>query len=353
MRIAIVGPIPPPNGGMAMQTKQLIRLMDEAGFDVTHIATNGAYRPAVIGRIPVVRALFRLCGYLFTLLRSLKSFDVIHLMANSGWSFYLFVMPVIYIASWYKVPVVMNYRGGLADEFFAKDWRWIKGAITRVKKVIVPSDFLKQIFEKYDVVTTIVPNIVDLTIFDVHQPALNDDSLHVVVTRNLELIYDNKTAIEGFALFSKQYPNATMSIAGTGEQRSELEHQVASLDLNERIHFLGRLERNEMAKLYSSADILLNTSLVDNTPNSIIEALACGLVVVSSDVGGIPCLVSDNKHAFLIPPSAPQRVADKLIEVLLNKKTAQEIALNGHNMVTRFTPEVVIPQLITIYQGLR
>lgn len=352
MKIAIVGPIPPPNGGMAMQTKQLIRLVSEAGCDVTLIATNSDYRPAVIGRVPVIRALFRLCCYFFTLMRKVKNFKVVHLMANSGWSFYLFAVPVIYIASWYKVPVVMNYRGGLAAEFFAKDWRWISGAIERVDKVIVPSEFLRNIFGKYGVSTTVVPNIVDLDIFDFHQPKLDEDNLHVVVTRNLEMIYDNKTAIEGFSLFAQQYPNARLSIAGSGEEESELKDLVASLSLQEKVSFVGRLERNDIAKLYDSADIMLNTSLVDNTPNSIIEALACGLVVVSSDVGGIPFLVSHQQHAYLVPPSSSRCVAKQLIEVMEQRNRARSVALNGHNMVTRFTPGVVIPQLMDLYQEL-
>jgi len=352
MKVAIVGPIPPPNGGMAMQTKQLIRLLGDAGLDVNHIATNSPYQPAFIAHIPIVRALFRLCCYIVTLLTCLRKMSVIHLMANSGWSFYLFSMPVIYIASWYKVPLIMNYRGGLADDFFAKDWRWIKGAMARIDQVIVPSGFLKQVFLRYGVESTIVPNMVDLSVFDFQQVRLDKNNLHIVVTRNLEAIYDNKTAIEGFALFAKQAPHARLSIAGSGEQATELVALVERLHLNNKVTFVGRLDRPEIAELYQNADILLNTSLVDNTPNSLIEALACGLVVVSSNVGGIPYLVTDQQHAFLVPPQSSTSVAQSLQLVIEQPEHARDIALNGHKMVTQFTPQVVIPQLIDIYRGV-
>jgi len=350
MKVAIVGPIPPPNGGMAMQTQQLIRLLEKAGLEVTHIATNSPYRPDFIANIPVVRALFRLVRYFFTLLNSLKNVQIIHLMANSGWSFYLFAMPVIYIASWNKVPVIMNYRGGLAAEFFDRDWRWIKGAVQRVDKIIVPSGFLKGVFAQYGVNSTIIPNIVDLSIFDYHPVQLNKESLHIVITRNLEAIYDNKTAIEGFALFAKNAPQSRLSIAGSGELEDELKALVATLGISDKVSFVGRLSREDIAALYQSADILLNTSLVDNTPNSIIEALACGLVVVSSDVGGIPYLVTDNQHAYLMPPQSKKWVAKRLNSVIEQPDVARRIARNGYGKVSAFTPNVVITKLISLYQ---
>jgi len=352
VRVALIGPTPPPNGGMAMQTQQLHRLLTSDDHEVELIATNAAYRPHFVAKIPVVRALFRLCAYLFYLIANLKRFDIIHLMANSGWSFYLFAMPVIYIANWHKVPVVMNYRGGLADEFFTKDWRWIKGAINTVDKIIVPSGFLQEVFAKFEVNTTVVPNIVDLSVFDFHVPTLQSDSLHVVVTRNLEQIYDNKTAIEGFALFHQHHPNARLSIAGTGEQEGMLKQLVKQLDLQHSVRFLGRLDRNEIAQLYRQADILLNTSLVDNTPNSIIEALACGLVVISSDVGGIPYLVKHQQHALLVPPRCPSAVAQQLNAAIESVQASLTIARQGHNMVIEFTPEIVIPLLTNIYREL-
>ena len=87
LRLALVGPLPPPNGGMAMQTLQLARLMAGEGVSVELVQTNAPYRPAFAGRIKGVRALFRLLPYLWRMWRVAGRTDVIHLMANSGWSF--------------------------------------------------------------------------------------------------------------------------------------------------------------------------------------------------------------------------------------------------------------------------
>ena len=117
MKIALVGPTPPPNGGMAMQTLQLQQLLSERGHQVTLISVNPPYRPAIAGRIPVIRSVFRLVPYLCNLLLVLRKYDIVHLMSNSGWAWYLFSAPVIHIAHFYNVPCIVNYRGGLAEEF--------------------------------------------------------------------------------------------------------------------------------------------------------------------------------------------------------------------------------------------
>ena len=71
-----------------------------------------------------------------------------------------------------------------------------------------------------------------------------------------------------------------------------------------------------MVNLYQDADLMLNPSRVDNTPNSILEALACGVPVVSTSVGGIPYLVQHGQTAWLAAPESPVALANGIITVL-------------------------------------
>ena len=112
LRLAIVGPLPPPSGGMANQCKQLLGLMEGEGARVELVRTNAPYSPAFVGRIPVVRAFARLLPYLFGLWRAAGRNDVMHVLANSGWSWHLFAAPAIWIARLRGTPVIVNYRGG-------------------------------------------------------------------------------------------------------------------------------------------------------------------------------------------------------------------------------------------------
>jgi hypothetical protein len=111
LHVGLVGPLPPPAGGMANQTRQLAELLRSAQADVSLVQSNAPYRPAWAGRVPVLRALFRLVPYLLRLWRAAGRSDVLHVMANSGWSWHLFAAPAIWVARWRQVPVVVNYRG--------------------------------------------------------------------------------------------------------------------------------------------------------------------------------------------------------------------------------------------------
>ena len=97
--VGLVGPLPPPSGGMANQTRQLARLLAEAGVPVELVQVNTPYRPSGSHRCAVVRAVFRLLPYLVRLWRCAGRVDVMHVMANSGWAWHLFAAPAIWIAS--------------------------------------------------------------------------------------------------------------------------------------------------------------------------------------------------------------------------------------------------------------
>ncbi|MFN4116589.1 MAG: capsular biosynthesis protein, partial [Inhella sp.] len=124
LRLLLVGPVPPPAGGMAMQTAQLQRLLREGGADVELVATNAAYRPAWLGRVRGLRALARLLPYVADLWRACGRAQLMHLMANSGWSWHLFAMPAIAMARLRGLPVLVNYRGGEAESFLRR-WRHV------------------------------------------------------------------------------------------------------------------------------------------------------------------------------------------------------------------------------------
>lgn len=114
VHVILVGPLPPPAGGMATQTVQLGHLLTDAGASVHIVQTNLPYRPAWLAGVPGLRALMRLLCYVRRLGRALRSggATVMHLMANSGWSWHLFAVPAIVVARLHGVPVVVNYRGG-------------------------------------------------------------------------------------------------------------------------------------------------------------------------------------------------------------------------------------------------
>ncbi|MEJ2345809.1 MAG: glycosyltransferase family 4 protein [Gammaproteobacteria bacterium] len=353
-RVGLIGPLPPPSGGMANQTRQLARLLGDSGIHVEVVQVNAPYRPAWMGRVRGVRALVRLFPYLTRLWATAGRVDVFHVMANSGWSWHLFAAPAVWIGWLRRIPVVINYRGGEAENFFARSFRWVAPTLHRAAAVVVPSAFLEKVFAQRGVSTRIVPNIVDLSRFfprsTQRSAPLADPKL--VVARNLEAIYDVATALQVFHVVKARLPAATLTIAGSGPELGSLRTLAKELGVEESVSFTGRLDNDAMADLYRASDVVLNTSLVDNMPISILEAMACGVPVVSTNVGGIPFLVTDGREAMLAPPGDVAALADATITVLTRDDLRRRLIAAGQAKIEGFAWSSVSERLLSVYEAV-
>jgi glycosyltransferase involved in cell wall biosynthesis len=350
LRIAIVGPLPPPPGGMAAQTQQLAQLLSDAGSIVTVVQVNAPYRPAWVSRIKGIRAVARLVPYLARLFRITRELDVVHVMANSGWAWHLFAAPAIWIASLRGVPVVVNYRGGGAAAFLERSAASIRASLNRTSALVVPSGFLREIFARHGIEARIVPNIIDLNRFRPREHARREPAgPHLVVARNLEKIYDIPTAVRAFHRIRQTFADARLTVAGSGPEGPKLQELVRELDLASSVRFAGDLSRDEMGALYRDADVLLNPSTTDNMPNSILEALASGIPVVTTNVGGIPFIVEHRRTAMLVPPRDPVAMAEASLAVLRDPVLKADLVAEGLEAVRQYSWEAVRDRWIGVY----
>ncbi|MEO8346690.1 MAG: glycosyltransferase family 4 protein [Betaproteobacteria bacterium] len=326
LKVGLIGPLPPPAGGMANQTRQLAELLAREGATVTLVQSNAPYRPGCISRIRGVRGLFRLVPYLFRLWHVAGRVDLVHIMANSGWSWHLCAAPAIRIARWRHVPSVVNYRGGEAGTFLARSRRSVGHTLQFASALVVPSGFLQQVFAGHALRADIVPNIIDLERFRPPCAGEHPSAPHLVVARNLESIYDISTALRAFALISNAMPDARMTVAGSGPERAALDALCRELHMEARVHFCGTRDRDEMAALYRSASVVINPSRVDNMPNSVLEAMASSVPVVSTNVGGVPFILRHDITGLTVPAGDPQAMANAVLRVLSDAELARRLA---------------------------
>jgi glycosyltransferase involved in cell wall biosynthesis len=338
---------------MAMQTLQLARLLAEEGLAVELVQTNAPYTPALVGKIKGLRALFRILPYLWRVWRMAGRTDVIHLMANSGWSWQLFAAPVIWIGWLRRKPVIVNYRGGEAREYLRASARWVKPSLARAAQLVVPSGFLRQVFSEFGVSASVIPNIIDLETFYPAPDRPSESVFTLVITRNLEPIYGLDTAIRALALAREAIPAIQLKIAGSGPQGEELQRLADGLGLGSAVVFLGRLERNQIVELYHSAHAMLNPSRVDNMPNSVLEALACGLPVISTNVGGVPYIVEDGQTAMLVPRDDAQAMAQAVVRLYSDTTLRSQLRESGCRVVAQYAWSEVRPQWLALYQSHR
>ena len=351
LRLGLVGPVPPPYGGMAMQTQQLARLLESEGVSVELLATNGPCRPAFLERIRGLRALFRLIPYLFAIWRLAGRVHVIHLMANSGWSWQLKCAPVLWLARLRNTPVIVNYRGGEAQSYFERSFSRVRPSLRKASVTVVPSGYLHGVFEQFGESTRIIPNIIDRELF--HPPAkAPSDPFTLVITRNLEPIYGIDTAIRSFSKVYQLDPSIRLRIAGSGPAEGAMRALAEQLGVSNAISFEGRLDRPAIVDLYAQAHAMLNPSTVDNMPNSVLEALACGVPVISTDVGGVPFVVQHQKTALLVPSGDVTTMAEAINTLKADSALRNRLIGNGLAEIDQYTWQRVGQQWLELYTGL-
>lgn len=349
-RLCVVGPLPPPPGGMANQCEQLLRFLRAEGASVEFVRTNTPYWPAWIERARLIRAAFQLVPYVAALWRGIGRAEVVHLFANSGWAWHLLAAPALTLARWRRVPVIVNYRGGLADEFFTSAPRHVLKALASASHRVAPSDFLVRVFAKHGLCADVIPNIIDLSRFTARPLRDVDVEPHFIVTRNLEAVYDVATAVKAFVRVRARWPGARLTVAGTGPELAALQALVAGLGVSDAVHFAGRIANADIAALYASANILLNPSTADNMPISILEAMACGVPVVSTRAGGIPDLVAHEQTALLVAVGDHVAMADAALRLLSDRALAQRLHDAGRQEVLRYAWPSVREQWQTTYR---
>jgi glycosyltransferase involved in cell wall biosynthesis len=133
--------------------------------------------------------------------------------------------------------------------------------------------------------------------------------------------------LQAMAQVVKRVPTAVCLIVGRGELLSTLQQQANELQLGERVKFLGF--RSDVAELLSLMEVFILPSLSEGLPLSLLEAQAAGKPVVASRVGGNPEVVENGKTGFLVPPSEPDMLAERIVQLLENPSAAIAMGERG------------------------
>ncbi len=160
----------------------------------------------------------------------------------------------------------------------------------------------------------------------------------------------HKTLLEAFADAFAGDEDVILNIAGDGQTRAELQQQVQQLGLQNRVHFLGRLSREQVRDLIQASHCIVSASRVETFGVTIIEALACGKPVVATISGGPEDIINDSS-GLLVPPDNPEKLAAALVE-LHHTYTNFDADRIRADCIARFSEEAVASQLEAIYQSL-
>jgi glycosyltransferase involved in cell wall biosynthesis len=158
-------------------------------------------------------------------------------------------------------------------------------------------------------------------------------------------------ALRAVALARSKVPAAHLHVVGEGVQGGELEALSAELQLGDAVRFLGT--RDDVPDLLASAECVLLASDYEGCPLAVLEALAAGVPVVATSVGGIPEILDHDRTGLLVEPGSPGSLAAALIELLSSPGRAAELGFAGRRVAAaRFSIERMTADVVGLYRAI-
>ncbi len=208
---------------------------------------------------------------------------------------------------------------------------------------VAPSNYLFDAFQKNGYLKLIyIPNTIELQNYLFKKREFNNPKLLWV--RSFAKIYNPTMAIKVLSELKKEYPNATLCMVGPIKDESYDETVLLAKIMKVNVTFTGKLPKEEWIELSKQHNVFINTTHFDNTPISVIEAMAIGLPVVSTNVGGIPYLLHHQKNALLVDDNDAAKMVLEIKTLLENPNLVTQLTENALHTVKNFDWEIVKKQ---------
>jgi glycosyltransferase involved in cell wall biosynthesis len=349
--ITIVAPhVTKSGGGQALHAADLSEHLRGEGYVVELLPIDPVFPPGAgwVRRVPYVRTILNQCLYLPRLL-TLRRSDIVHVSSASYWSFLIAPLPALLMGRLLGKPVILNYHSGEAADHLARWGVLVHPWLSLADEIVVPSDYLRQVFESHGYRARVIHNTVDTSRFVYRMR----DSLRprVLSTRNFEWYCGVDQTLRAFKLIQGTYPDATLEIAGAGSRERDLRTLARSLRLT-GVRFLGAVAPSDVPTLHDRADILLNSTLIDNQPLSILEAMASGMPIVSTGVGDISNMIEHGVNGTIVPPKDPAAMAEAVISLLKHPDHARTMASCAFERLDRYSWKRVGCQWSALYADM-
>ena len=357
----------PTIGGGEVQLLALIRGVRAAGVDVTLVCTEGSALARMAAEIdgvrvlPVSFAIASLPSLSRKLRVDLRGVDIVqgtgfltNVVARSvGRSIGARVVNAVQV-----VPGAARLDGESSARSFVRE-TVDRASRDRVHRFIAVSHAVGDGLAERGVERgriVVIPNGFDVAAFReaATQPLakpLMPAKWRIGYAGRLERIKGCEYFVRAAALLRQTHPDAAFFVAGTGSLEAETHGLAVLLDIAEKIDFLGHVA--SIAPLLAAADVVVVPSLSEAFGLTAAEALALGVPVVASSVGGLPDIVVDGETGLLVPAGDPQALAAAVARLLDDPELAAALGAAGATRVkSEFTDEAMVAGYLAVYGDL-
>lgn len=279
--------------------------------------------------------LSRLLAMCYTIIKHRKTTDVVLIDTFSTSNFYyaLLTSQLARLFSLKYIPIL--HGGNLPSRLKHSEFLSIL-IFKYADQNVSPSLYLANEFKKYNFETVYIPNTIPIAEIPFKFHTVLEPKLLWV--RAFDKIYNPAMAIKVLAILKASHKNASLCMVGPDKDGSLNQAKELALQLGvaDSVTFTGVLPKELWHQMSVNYDIFINTTNIDNMPVSIIEAMALGLPIVSTNAGGLPYLIENGVEGLLIPVNAENKMAEAIEFLLCNSEKAGEMSKNAREKAEKF-----------------
>jgi L-malate glycosyltransferase len=253
----------------------------------------------------------------------------------------------------FKIPYVPILHGGDFPNRLRRSPRATDFVFRNAVVNVSPSRYLMEHFEKANYCVKYIPNFIEIKNYSF----LNREHFkpRLLWVRSFHKLYNPTLAIEVLAALKNKYPEAVLCMVGPDKDGSLVlaKQKAKELGVSDSITFTGLISKMEWVDKSREYDVFINTTNFDNMPISVIEAMALGLPVISTNVGGLPYLLDHEIDGVLVPPSSVLPFKLAIEKIVSDPGYAKGIVASARKKASGFDWSTVGPQwqnIITKYQ---
>ncbi len=344
-------------GGIATLIDALLNSSLTNEFNVRHLATQ-ADEYSAFGKLGL--ALQSWCKFVALLFWWKPEIVYIHVGANL--SIYR-KLPFLFAARALGRKIVTHFHAGDFAEYYARQPRFgqwlLRQGLQQSQCVLAVSESLQQVLKRLLARTKIylIPNGIALTEFaseartNASTAKAGEEIVRLLFVGAMGRLKGERDLLRAVQLLTTRYPRLRLTLLGHGAET--IQDLIAEAELAPFIEYIGPVKLTERARFFQQADFFVLPSYAEGMPISIIEAMAAGLPVIATRIGGIPELIEEEQEGWLIEAGDIQALAERIALLLDHPQLRFQAGANGQQKAQQFDLAQVIQQLGAVLRQMR
>jgi glycosyltransferase involved in cell wall biosynthesis len=252
-----------------------------------------------------------------------------------------------------RKPYVLALHGGNLPRFLQRRPARARRLLSSGNRVVAPSKYLASQLRPHRPDIRLIPNGLDLANYPYRQRVRVRPRL--VWLRAFHSIYHPLMAVEILRILAGEFDDATLLMLGPAKTPKVLQDCIAAAErygISRQVHFGGAVMKADVGRWLQQGDIFLNTTNYDNAPVTLMEAMACGLPVVTTDAGGVPYIVEHERNGLLSGRRDAPAMSANVRRLLLENGLAARLSAAGREFAESLDWAKILPRWEDVFQDL-